>query len=78
MRLILALILAVLPLTATAQQQTSAGPVTIQPVMSGLGAPWGFSFLPGGGFLVTERDGELYLVQNNRAREVSDAEPRNA
>jgi aldose sugar dehydrogenase len=38
---------------------TSAGALTITPVAEGLVEPWGIAFLPGSGFLVTERDGQL-------------------
>ncbi len=41
---------------------TSVGPVTVTQVMGGLEEPWGLDFLPGGGFLVTERSGELIHV----------------
>lgn len=41
---------------------TSVGPVTVTQVMGGLQEPWGLDFLPGGGFLVTERNGKLIHV----------------
>lgn len=40
---------------------TSAGPMTVTPMASGLDEPWGLALLPGGEFLVTERDGRLTL-----------------
>ena len=42
--------------------QTSAGPMRIAPVLTGLDEPWGLAFLPGGDLLVTERGGRLLLV----------------
>lgn len=39
--------------------ETSAGTLQITPVAEDLVEPWGIGFLPGGGFLITERDGQL-------------------
>ena len=39
-----------------AKHQTSAGPVEVVQVVSGLNRPWSFGFLPDGGILITERD----------------------
>ena len=54
---------------ATAQQRlapktytTSAGPVVVEAVASGLEHPWGLAFLPDGRFLVTERPGRLRVI----------------
>lgn len=54
------------PLTAT-----SAGQVSVTPVLTGLDAPWAVGFLPGGGILVTEREGRLLLHENGETREVA-------
>lgn len=53
--------------------KTAAGTVRIETVVSGLDTPWAVDFLPGGGFLVTERDGALLHVQDGTARRVSGA-----
>lgn len=59
----LALVLALVPgFGHAAKVDTSAGPVLIEPVISGLTEPWAIGFLPDGGFLVTERDGRLLNV----------------
>ena len=42
--------------------QTSAGPLVLTRMLDGLDEPWGLAFLPGGGFLVTERGGRLIHV----------------
>ena len=57
-------VMALLGLSAVAGRaetvvDTSAGPLEITPVATGLEEPWAIEFLPGGGFLVTERDGRL-------------------
>ncbi|WP_366934223.1 PQQ-dependent sugar dehydrogenase [Phaeobacter sp.] len=49
---------------------TSQGDLQVAPVVTGLDVPWGFDFLPGGGIVVTEREGDLLLVQNGQARSV--------
>ncbi|MGR3289594.1 MAG: PQQ-dependent sugar dehydrogenase, partial [Paracoccaceae bacterium] len=49
--------------SATAETiATSAGPVTIEKMLGGLDEPWALAFLPGGGFLVTERSGSLIMA----------------
>lgn len=64
MRIILVLALTFFgPLAALAGEvQTTAGTVSITRVMGGLDEPWGLAFLPDGGFLVTERGGNLIHV----------------
>ncbi len=44
---------------------TSAGAVSVTRVMTGLTEPWGLAFVPGGGFLVTERAGRLIHVTSD-------------
>ncbi|MFA3915634.1 PQQ-dependent sugar dehydrogenase [Ruegeria hyattellae] len=54
-----ALVLAGAALTAN-PLQTSAGPVSVTRMAGDLDAPWAIAHLPGGGFLVTERGGDLF------------------
>ena len=59
----LALFLSFAATLAAAQQiETSAGRANVTPVLEGLNAPWGFGFLPGGQVIITEREGDLYLL----------------
>ncbi len=62
-----ALALAVLlPACASVAQptsvETSAGAVQVETIADNLARPWGLAFLPGGGFLITERTGNLRRV----------------
>jgi glucose/arabinose dehydrogenase len=42
--------------------QTSAGKMEVSAVVTGLNEPWGFSFLPDGKIVLTEREGRVLLV----------------
>lgn len=64
--LLLALILPASGLAATVE--TTTGRVTITTVADGFDVPWAFDFLPGGGVLVTERGGSLWLVGSDGTR----------
>ena len=69
MKLIIAALTA-LTLTASpgASQtfETSAGPVKVERVVSGLENPWAFAFLPSGDLIITERPGRLRLFSEGR------------
>lgn len=70
MRVLLGLLgamLAVLPGEAKTYA-TSAGKVDVVAVVRDLDTPWAIAFLPGGGFLITERGGKLLLIEGNRRR----------
>ncbi|MDQ2065628.1 PQQ-dependent sugar dehydrogenase [Xinfangfangia sp. CPCC 101601] len=51
--------------------ETSAGPMQITTMTTGLQEPWGLAFLPDGRFLVTERSGKLWLVNGAARHEVT-------
>lgn len=50
------------PVLADSSVETSAGPMEITAVASGLKEPWAIGFLPGGDILVTERAGRLWRI----------------
>ena len=50
---------------------TTAGPVRVDAVVQGLDTPWAIGLLPGGGLLVTEREGDLIHVADGRSQRVS-------
>ena len=51
--------------------ETSAGPVRMDAVVTGLDEPWAIAFLPDGRPLITERDGRLLLVTEGQASPIS-------
>lgn len=67
------LLLILLPAMAAAPElsaqvgslDTSAGPVVVKEVVSGLQHPWGMAFLPDGRLLITERQGNLRLLDTD-------------
>lgn len=53
----------------------SAPVLKTQVIASGLDHPWSVAFLPGGGVLVTERNGGLRRIENGRVSRVSGVPP---
>ena len=51
--------------------ETSAGPVRMDAVLTGLEEPWAIAFLPDGRPLITERDGRLLLVTDGQTSPIS-------
>ncbi|MBD8064011.1 PQQ-dependent sugar dehydrogenase [Devosia sp. PTR5] len=49
--------------------ESSAGPLTATVLAEGLNHPWGLALLPDGRFLVTERSGQLRVIENGVAGE---------
>lgn len=49
----------------TVSVPSSAGPLAVETVASGLQSPWSLAFLPDGRMLVTERGGRLRVVNRN-------------
>ena len=58
------------PLFAQEALPVKGGPVTVQRMLSNLDEPWAVAFLPGGGYLVTEREGALIHVADGKRSEV--------
>ncbi|MEM8791182.1 MAG: PQQ-dependent sugar dehydrogenase [Pseudomonadota bacterium] len=67
------LLLFLIPVAAAANTyDTSAGKVKVATVVEGLDTPWSVAFLPDGGLLITERDGELlHFTQDGERREIN-------
>jgi len=49
---------------------TGSGEIRVTRMLGGLDTPWSIGFLPGGGYLVSERDGRLLFVSQGKARPV--------
>lgn len=66
LRLVLTVLLAtagLAPRVTAEPLSTSVGTVEVRAVVRGLDEPWSVGFLPGGGLLITERDGKLLHVK---------------
>ncbi len=50
--------------------------VKLDTVASGLDNPWGMSFLPDGGMLVTDRNGKFYRIDKNRQKTLIEGAPK--
>ncbi|QDG79821.1 PQQ-dependent sugar dehydrogenase [Labrenzia sp. PHM005] len=55
---------------APGQNAQAQSAVTLETVASGLSYPWSVAFLPGGGYLVTERDGVLKVVKEDGGQHI--------
>lgn len=68
-----AAMLGVLPFAAVAEGrlESSAGPLQVEAVVTGLEEPWAIDFLPDGSPVLTERDGRLLVVSQGEARPVA-------
>lgn len=49
---------------------TSAGPMQIAPLLTGLEEPWAVAVLPDGAILITEREGRLLRFRDGRRQEI--------
>lgn len=47
---------------------SSSGELEVTAIVDGLDQPWGFDFLPGGGLLITERDGAMLHITSEGKR----------
>lgn len=70
-----ALSVAALAFALAAAPASAQSSVTPETVTEGLSYPWSVAFLPGGGFLVTERDGVLKHVDGDGTQEVVEGAP---
>ncbi|WP_299041943.1 PQQ-dependent sugar dehydrogenase [uncultured Tateyamaria sp.] len=69
MRRFAVLAFALLPTGALALE-TEQGAVSVSAIVSGLDQPWGVAETPDGALLITQRGGQLILVQDGQARQV--------
>lgn len=69
MRIALAILLSVFPLFSFAFE-SSEGAIRVEKMAEGLDEPWAIGFLPNGDYLITERDGRLWVygADGNRRR----------
>jgi glucose/arabinose dehydrogenase len=56
---------------AAATLDSSAGPLAVTAMVSGLNEPWALEFLPDGGVLITEREGRLLHVKEGSSQPVA-------
>jgi glucose/arabinose dehydrogenase len=67
---VIALVLGFNLSTAAQAIESSAGPLEVRPIATGLDTPWAVDTLPDGQILITERRGRLLILENGRARPV--------
>jgi aldose sugar dehydrogenase len=60
----LAFSLLIMPVSAAQEAQSSAGPLSATVLSEGLDHPWALAFLPDGRLLVTERSGQLRVIDD--------------
>nr|WP_247653741.1 PQQ-dependent sugar dehydrogenase [Labrenzia sp. PHM005] len=68
--LVLAIVALLGFVAAPGQNAQAQSAVTLETVASGLSYPWSVAFLPGGGYLVTERDGVLKVVKEDGGQHI--------
>tara|TARA_R110002049_G_scaffold23545_7_gene83542 strand:+ start:30545 stop:31705 length:1161 start_codon:yes stop_codon:yes gene_type:complete len=64
-------LLGAVPIIISLEAAQAQEPPDIQPVVTGLETPWAIAPLPAGGVLVTQRAGQLLLVQGDQRIEVA-------
>ncbi|MEX0305266.1 MAG: PQQ-dependent sugar dehydrogenase, partial [Leisingera sp.] len=72
--LVLTAAILILPFSGTTRAEplgSSQGQLSVSRMAEGFDVPWAFAFLPGGGLLVTERDGALFHVLDGRKKRIS-------
>jgi glucose/arabinose dehydrogenase len=62
---------ATLAVPAISRAQSSAMQLSVTQMANDLTAPWAFGFLPGGGFLVTERGGKLLKFKDGQRTDIT-------
>lgn len=71
LKILLAAVLLGTAAQAQTQFETSAGTVSVAPIVTGLDEPWAVGFLPDGGLLITERAGRLLYGADGALRQVA-------
>ena len=64
--------------TVIGQFETSAGPAILRRLVSGLQNPWALDFLPTGEILITERSGNLVLIDGKQTHTITGLPPLSA
>ena len=69
--LLSALVMSLAVPAMAATLDSSAGSLTVTPMVTGLNEPWALEFLPDGSLLITEREGRLVHVKDGRSQPVA-------